>query len=160
MENELDTWSKTVSEKNKVWVFFYGSYINLNVLKEVDIFPESIDTAKLSGYDIVIQPRANLVPSFEHTVFGILTTASHSELQRLYTDHALGVLGELYLPEAVVVQTLDGSLQPALCYIASTMKAKPAENDYIDRIVNPAKEYSFPKNYIKHLESFRPHSST
>lgn len=144
------------STDKKIWVFFYGSYINLNVLKEVDISPECFDIAKLSGFDIVIQPHANLIPSFEHSVFGILTTASHVELQRLYTDHALGVLGELYLPEAVVVQTLDGSLQPALCYIAPKMKATLAENEYIDRIVGPARNYDFPKNYIKHLESFRP----
>lgn len=145
-----------MTEEKKVWVFFYGSYINLNVLKEMDIVPEFFDIAKLSGFDIVIQPRANLIPSFAHEVFGILTTATHSELDRLYTEHALGVLGERYLPEAVVVQLLDASLQPALCYIASEMKAKPAENDYIDRIVGPATEYDFPKSYIKHLDSFRP----
>lgn len=142
--------------EKKVWVFFYGSYINLDVLKEIDISPECFDIAKLSGFDIVIHPHANLIPSFEHSVFGILTTASHSELERLYKDHALDVLGELYLPEAVIVQTLDGTLQSALCYIAPKMKAALAENDYIDRIVGPARHYDFPKSYIKHLESFRP----
>lgn len=145
-----------MTEEKKVWVFFYGSYINLNVLKEIDISPDFFDIAKLSGFEIVIQPRANLIASFAHEVFGILTTASHSELERLYTEHALDILGERYLPEAVVVQLLDGSLQPALCYISHEMKAQPAENDYIDRIVGPAREYDFPKSYIKHLESFRP----
>jgi hypothetical protein len=29
-------------------------------------------------------------------------------------------------------------------------------NDYIDRIVGPAKEYGFPDWYIARLESFRP----
>jgi hypothetical protein len=152
-----DSFEGDESDEKKVWVFFYGSYINLQVLKEADIHPESFDIAKLSGFDIVIQPRANLIPSFEHSVFGILTTASHTELERLYTEHAQGILGEVYLPEAIVVQLLDGSGLPALCYIAPKMKAKPAENDYIDRIVNPAREYDFPKSYIKHLESFRPH---
>lgn len=144
------------NDERKVWVFFYGSYINLNVLEEVDIHPASIDIAKLSGFDIVIQPRANIVPSFEHSVFGILTSASHSELERLYEEHALGVLGERYLPEAVLVETLDGALQPALCYIASSMKARSAENDYIDRIAGPAREYGFPRSYIQRIESFRP----
>jgi hypothetical protein len=143
-------------DEKKVWVFFYGSYINLTVLKEVGISPESIDIAKLSGYEIIIQPHANLVPSFEHSVFGILTTATHEELDRLYTEHALGVLGETYLPEAVLVQTLDSSIEPALCYLAPTMKARLAANDYIDLIVGPARDYEFPKSYIKHLESFRP----
>lgn len=148
-----------MSDEKKVWVFFYGSYINLEVLAEVDIHPESFDIAKLSGFDILIQPRANIIASFEHSVFGILTTASHSELARLYTEHAQGILGERYEPEAVTVQLLDGTSLAALCYIAHSMKARPAENDYIDRIVKPAREYEFPKNYIKRLESFRPQSS-
>jgi hypothetical protein len=36
------------------------------------------------------------------------------------------------------------------------MKFVPATNDYIDRIVSPARAYGFPQWYINHLESFRP----
>jgi hypothetical protein len=39
----------------KVSTFFYGSYMNPAVLKEVDIIPERIEVARLSGYDICIQ---------------------------------------------------------------------------------------------------------
>ena len=65
-------------------------------------------------------------------------------------------LGEIYLPEAVLVETLDGKLLPALCYICHDMKPRPAANDYIDRVVKPAREYGFPEWYIERLESFRP----
>ena len=44
----------------KITVFFYGSYINLNELKEVDIVPETFELARLDGLDISIRPRANL----------------------------------------------------------------------------------------------------
>lgn len=63
-----------------------------------------------------IGPLANLVRSEQHTVYGILAQATHRELDRLYA-HACDVLGGIYLPEAVVVHTLDGALVPALCYI-------------------------------------------
>lgn len=144
-----------MDDEKKVWVFFYGSYINRDVLNELGVSLDFFDVAKLTGFDVLIQPHANLVPSFEHSVFGILTSASHSELERLYKDHAEAVLDEIYLPEAVMVQLLDGSFQSALCYIAPKMKPKLPEHEYIDRIVNPAREYEFPKSYIKHLESFR-----
>ena len=44
----------------KITVFFHGSYINLNELKEVDIVPETFELARLDGLDISIRPRANL----------------------------------------------------------------------------------------------------
>lgn len=141
--------------ERKVWTFFYGSYMNLSVLKEISLIPERWETAKLNGFEIRIQPRANLVATDRHCVYGIIATATHDELARLYA-HAQNTLGETYLPEAVLVETIGGKWTPALCYIATAMQARPAENDYIDRIVNPAKEYGFPSWYIEHLESFRP----
>ena len=81
----------------KIWTFFYGSYINLNVLKEVNYLPEQWVVARLHTFDIRIQPRANLVRSDQHSVYGIIATATHAELERLYA-YAKDVLGELYLP--------------------------------------------------------------
>jgi hypothetical protein len=94
----------------------------------------------------------------QHSVYGILATASHAELERLYT-HARDVLGEVYLPEAVLVQTLTGLWRPALCYICPEMLPRQADNDYVERIVGPAREFGFPAWYIARLESYRsPHS--
>jgi cation transport regulator ChaC len=138
-----------------VWVFFYGSYMNFNVLKEVNLIPQHVEVARLSGFDIQIQPRANLVRSNQHSVYGILATASHQELNRLYA-HAHDVLGETYLPEAVLVETTNGQWRPAMCYIAPHMNPQKPTCDYVDRIVNPASEFKFPEWYIKRLESFRP----
>jgi len=138
----------------KFWTFFYGSYMNFDVLKEVNFVPEQWEVARLNGFDIRIQPRANLVRSEQACVYGIIATATHQELSRLYA-HAQDVLGETYLPEAVLVETLEGKWKPALCYICPMMEPRPAAKDYIDRIVKPAKEFGFSEWYIKRLESFR-----
>jgi hypothetical protein len=138
----------------KVWVFFYGSYINFGVLREVDLVPEHWEIARLDGFDIRIQPRANLVPSNQHCVYGILATATHAELARLYA-HAQDVLGEVYLPEAVLVQTLAGLWRPALCYLCPEMSPRPADPAYVERITGPAHDFGFPEWYIARLESFR-----
>jgi hypothetical protein len=138
----------------KVWVFFYGSYINFAVLREVDLVPEQWEVARLPGFDIRIQPRANLVRSEEHCVYGIVATATHAELARLYA-HARDVLGEVYLPEAVLVQTLAGLWRPALCYLCPEMTPRAADHGYVERIVGPAREFGFPEWYISHLESWR-----
>lgn len=47
----------------RVWVFLHGSYMNFDVLREVNFVPEQWEVARVSGFDIVIQPRANLVGS-------------------------------------------------------------------------------------------------
>jgi hypothetical protein len=138
----------------KVWVFFYGTYINFGVLREVQLIPEQWEVARLHGFDIRIQPRANLVPSEEHCVYGIVATATHSELVRLYA-HARDVLGEVYLPQAVLVQTLYGLWRPGLCYLCPEMTSRPADKAYLERIIGPARELGFPRWYIARLESFR-----
>lgn len=138
----------------KVWTFFYGSYMNFEVLKEVDLLPDQWEVAKLNGFDIHIRPRANLVRSSQHCVYGIVTTATREELRRLYA-HAQDVLGELYLPEAVLVETLQGKWQPALCYICPAMQPQPAADEYLDRITKPARAFGFPQWYIDRLEQFR-----
>lgn len=136
-----------------VWVFFYGSYINLNVLAEVDLRLPEVQVASLSGFELRIAPRANLVPSEGNVVWGILCQATHAELERLYR-HAREVLGQVYLPQAVLVRTIGGAYQPALTYVSPEMPAAPAEPDYVRRILNPARDYHFPAAYLAHIESF------
>src|SRR5262249_39654140 len=106
--------------------------------------------------DIRIEPLANLIPAAEDSVcYGILTSATHVELERLYA-HARDVLGGTYLPEPVMVHIRDGAIVPALCYIATGMQPRPGAYDCIDRIVAPAISLGFPSSYIAKLESFRP----
>ena len=94
----------------QIWTFFYGSYMNFDVLGEVNYIPKKWEVARLAGFDIFIRPRANLVHSDQNSVYGILAIGTHAELSRLYA-HARDVLGETYLP------ALDGKWKPALCYI-------------------------------------------
>jgi hypothetical protein len=148
-----DATSPSSQHEPKVWTFFYGSYMNFDVLAEVDIVPAEWEVARLDGFDIRIEPRANLVRSEQHCVYGIVATATHAELSRLYA-HAQNVLGELYLPEAVLVQTDGGLWRPALCYICPAMVPRPPENAYVERVLNPARQFGFPSWYVERLESF------
>ncbi len=141
--------------KRTVWTFYYGSNINLEILKRVGYVPERVEVARLHGFDIAISPLANLVPSEEHMVYGILATGTHDDLDRLYGRYVQDELGATYLPEAVLCETLDGRWVPALCYIAAPLADAPATDDYLDRIIKPAREFGFPDWYIERLERFR-----
>ena len=128
--------------------------MNRAVLAEVELAPARWEPAALPDYEIRIAPRANLVRAPGQLVYGVLASATQRELERLYR-HAHEVLGELYLPEAVQVQTRSGR-EPALCYIAPRMDARPADPAYVQRILRPARELGFPAWYLEHLESFAP----
>jgi hypothetical protein len=134
-----------------VRVFFYGSFINRQVLAEGGFAPERVELARLWGFDIRIQPLAYLVPSDRHCVYGVVCAATHAELAGLYGQAWVG----LYLPEAVLVEAGGGELLPALCYLAPAREVAPAAGDYLDRIIGPAREYGFPGWYIDRLEGFR-----
>jgi hypothetical protein len=139
----------------KVWTFFYGSFINLEILRGIGFTPGRHEVARLGGFDIRIRPLANLIRSGQHSVYGIVAPATHDELRLLY-DHARDSLGGTYLPEPVLVELLDGGWRAALCYIDPEPDDRPASDDYIDRIVRPVKDYGFPDWYIARIEGFRP----
>jgi hypothetical protein len=138
----------------RVWTFFYGSYMNTSVLAEAGLRPDRFLVARLAGYEIRIEPRANLVAAPGGEVYGVLAEATHAELARLYA-HAQDVLGETYVPHPVLVETDEGA-RPALCYISPSMAPRAAERAYVDRILAPARQFGFPAEYIARLESFRP----
>jgi len=127
--------------------------MNASVLAEVDLRPETLEVARLDGFDITIAPLANLFESQDASVYGVLTQATHEELSRLYA-HARAVLGGTYAPQAVFVQTTDGNWRPALCYIADWMEPRTAEPAYVNRILQPARELGFPTWYVRKLETF------
>jgi len=132
-------------------VFFYGSFINLNVLREYDIEPPMIDVGVLKGYDISVAPLATLVENPERSVYGIIVRVEHEKLDRLYG----GDWVKHYTPEAVLVETSTGEEVPALCWISSLGEKAPAKGSYLDKMVKAGKKHGFPSDYIDRLEEFR-----
>ena len=115
------------------------------------LVPEKIDVARLNGFQIYLCPHACIQRSDEHSIYGILVQATHEELNKLYTMPGVGV----FLPQAVLVETCDGKLQPTLCYIPPTRGDKPADQEYLEHLVKVARQYDFPEWYVRRLESFR-----
>lgn len=130
-----------------VRVFFYGSFINLGVLAQVDLVPGEIEVARLPGWDIRIGPLANIERSDRHAVYGIVCRATHAELARLYGQAWVGT----YLPEAVVVETSTGALLPALCYVSPPRPYERPDPAYVERIASAAAGHGFPGWYVARI---------
>ena len=140
---------------DRVNVFFYGSCMNVDVLREVDIGKKAFEPSSASGYELTISPLANLRKNELCTAYGILTRLTHPELDRLYQVHARTVVGGNYLPEAVMANRADETAAAALCYLSLDMQAASADADYVDRILKPAQANGFPQWYLDHISSFR-----
>lgn len=136
------------------YVFFYGSYMNPQVLAEVAIELRGPLIATLDDYELVIRPRANLIARRSSQAWGIVSPVGHEELERLYEEHAQGRLGQVYKPYPVVVRSSDGRRLLALCYLSASMSPGPAEREYVERIAAPALHWNFPSAYIDHIRSF------
>ncbi|MCZ6766693.1 MAG: gamma-glutamylcyclotransferase [bacterium] len=132
-------------------VFFYGSFINLGVLKEYDIVPDAVDVGTLKGFDISVAPLATLVPNPERSVYGIIVRVPHEKLERLYGGNWV----KAYAPEAVLVESSRGESVPALCWIAPIKQVEAAKGAYLDKIVKASRKHGFPSTYIDRLEEFR-----
>ena len=136
----------------KVWTFFYGSFMNPEVLAKADVRPTEAQMARLDGWDIKIAPRATLVPSEERSVFGVLARLSHTDLEKLYTKDWFGF--GTYLPEAVLVADSTGRLVPALSYIAWEVDGGTPSDEYLNKMVSVAQRFEFPDWYINRIKSF------
>ena len=141
-----------------MWTFFYGAWINLKILKEKDLSPSQYEVGRLHGYDIRIQHSAKLIPSERHLVYGVLIKTSKEKHQRIVSSLIQGAIGNIYLPEAVLVETLEGHWRPAICYIAASWEPSPLNLEYYAPFLKSAREWGFPEWYIKHLESFHKHT--
>jgi hypothetical protein len=143
--------SATQSNARRITTFFYGSFMRREVMARGGFQPDHIETAKLSGFDIHLDPHANISRSDQHSIYGILVRATHDELHRLYSMDGVGV----FLPEAVVVETCAGTLLPAICYIPPALGNTPPDLDYLERLVAVARSYDFPEWYVNRLARFQ-----
>ena len=141
-----------MTPERRVWTFFYGSFMNPNVLAQAEVHPTAPQRGRLDGWDIEIRPRATLVPSNERCVYGILAQVSHPELDRLYAKDWFGF--GTYLPEAVIVSDGEGKHVSAICYIAWSMEGGKPTDEYLQKILSTAVVHEFPDWYIERIKSF------
>jgi len=125
--------------------FFYGLYMDLEILREAGAAPSNPRRAYVEGFELRIGQRATLLPSAGTRVYGMLYALTHAELERLYTAPGL----ERYRPEAVLALPLGGTPTPALCYNLRVAPRPQERNpDYAERLRRALTKLEFPPEYI------------
>src|SRR5512132_4510914 len=129
----------------RIDAFFYGLYMDVDVLREANVVPVNPRRAYVDNFTLRIGQRATLLPVAGARAYGMLIALSRQELERLYTAPGL----EQYRPEAVLAQPLEGAPTPALCYNLREAPAPHERNpEYAARLQRALSKLAFPPEYV------------
>ncbi|HEV7397832.1 MAG TPA: gamma-glutamylcyclotransferase family protein [Pyrinomonadaceae bacterium] len=139
-------------DEKRVWVFFYGTFMDPAVLTANGIRSE-VMPARLHGFELEIKRRANLLPNSSAVAYGSIAKLSYDEIGGLYKKIE-DTVGLVYLPEAILAETFDGALRPALCFIVPHQEDAVPDAEYLGQMVTAAKAIDLPDWYVNLIESF------
>ena len=128
----------------RVDAFFYGLFMDLEVLRASGVSPLDPRAAHVDDFALRIGQRATLLPSAGARAYGMLYALTHPELERLYTAPGL----EGYRPEAVLAQPRHGPPTAALCYnLPEPPRPDERNPDYAARLRLVLERLGFPREY-------------
>jgi gamma-glutamyl AIG2-like cyclotransferase len=129
-------------------VFFYGLFMDEDLLRSKGLAPEGVELASVSGWALRIGQRAALVPDRTGRTFGIVMSLTLAELDRLYSEPSV----QAYQPQAVLAHLASGGVIAALCY---NLPEPPAPNErnpeYASKLQTVAQRVGLPAEYIASL---------
>jgi hypothetical protein len=129
-------------------VFFYGLFMDQDLLRSKGLTPEAAELASVTGYALRIGQRAALVPQSSGRVHGMVMSLTLSELERLYSEPGL----QAYTPEPVMARLASGGTIAALCYNLVEPPSRAERNlDYATKLQAVARKVGLPAEYVASL---------
>ena len=128
-------------------VFFYGLFMDEDLLIGKGFHPSNRKLAFANGYGLRIGEKATLVKSLSESSYGIVMDLSENEIERLYS--APGVSD--YVPERIEVTDEDGKNYMVQCYNLPVFKLTGSNREYAKSLSIAAQKMGLPKSYIKQL---------
>jgi hypothetical protein len=126
-------------------VFFYGLFMDRELLEGKGVTPSDVRLAALPGFALRIGARAALVPVPGSEVHGVLMKLSRADLDKLYAEPSV----QAYRPEQVLAVERDGASVPALCYNLPEPPAPGERNpEYAAKLRALAERIGLPGEYV------------
>ena len=131
-------------------VFFYGLFMDAEILIGKGLNPQDARLVYLAGYGLRIGERATLECSKDERAFGLVMQLSGEELEKLYSDKSLAD----YVPRRVVTTDMEGKSIAAITYILSMEKVSGSNSGYATALAIAARKIDLPEDYIKEIEGW------
>ena len=133
----------------RINVFFYGLFMDAELLRAKGIRPTNTRIASVDGFVIHIGQRATLLPQKDSSVYGVIMELTHLEIEQLYSEPSVSA----YRPEAVIANLADGSRVPALCFnLPKTSDPEPPNPDYANRLRDLGRRLGLPSTFVEKIK--------
>lgn len=130
-------------------VFFYGLFMDPEVLRRKGLEPREFTIASVEGYGLRIGERATLERSDGERVFGTVMRLSPEELDLLYSDESVAD----YVPVRLVADDMKGDRIGAISYILP-MELLAGENAaYARALLSAAEKIGLPEAHLRTIAS-------
>jgi hypothetical protein len=136
-------------DQRRLDVFFYGLFMDSQLLEGKGIRPVDIRLATVPGFSLRIGTRAALVPTPAGEVHGVLMKLSHADLAKLYSEPGV----QAYRPEAVLAIAGNGEAVAALCYNLPEPPSPEERNaEYASKLRSLARRVGLPSDYVASIQ--------
>jgi hypothetical protein len=129
----------------RVTIFFYGLFMDPEVLNAKGVRPFDIRQAYVERFALRLGKRATLVPEPAGRVYGTIMTLTHDEVDRLYSEPSVAA----YRPEPILARLQDGNAEPALCFnLPKPPERTEADPEYAAALQSVARKVGLPEEYV------------
>ena len=127
-------------------MFFYGLFMDENVLRAKGVQPQAPRKAVVAGYRLRIGQRAMLVPEPEARTFGMVFALTDRELESLYAEPGL----ESYRPESVAASFDDGTVAAVTTFnLSDAVAAGEPNSEYAAKLRAVLERLGFPAEAVR-----------
>lgn len=130
------------NSKNRLHkVFFYGLYMDEEILKSKGVIPREKQIAYANGFKLRIGKMATLLRKEDERSYGIVYSLTYEEIDKLYKDSGLTE----YVTESILVKTDDNKEIATLCCILLNPPEISEKNDnYFNSLIKCMEKYNLP----------------
>ena len=131
-------------------IFFYGLFMDPQVLEEKECHPVNVTRACLPGYQLKIGERATLLASPGSRCYGTVIELADSEVRKLYQDESV----KDYKPLDVEAVYMDGGAIQAVSYVLPVEKLSGSNSEYAKSLARVAMKLELPDEYVAEIEQW------
>lgn len=129
-------------------VFFYGLFMDQNILSQKGITGENPRIATLNNYELQIGERASLISKSGQVAYGVLMSVDKEDLDELYSETSVAD----YIPEELTVKIESGDEINAICYNLPLDKMKGRNTKYAKELLELASKLGFLEDYLEKIK--------
>ncbi len=130
-------------------VFFYGLFMDPDLLRAKGLQPQKPRKASLHGFRLQLGERATLVRQQQATTFGIVMALTPAELADLFSEPSVAE----FLAETVNAELVNGTLVSVLCYNLPGGISGRVNLDYAAKLRAVVEKMDLPVAYMRSIRA-------